>query len=63
MAGETTIDLVGSSVFDEIMVADIDIAKAERMDVFFFQHSITPLFQGRDFQEIFATFKLPFYWL
>jgi len=36
MAGETTIDLVGSSVFDEIMVADINIAKAERMDVFFF---------------------------
>jgi len=42
MAGETTIDIVSTSVFDEIMVADIDIAKAERMDVFFFQHSNTP---------------------
>lgn len=30
MAGETTIDLVNTSEFDEIMVADIDIAKAER---------------------------------
>jgi lysine 6-dehydrogenase len=29
MAGETTIDIVGTSDFDEIMVADIDIAKAE----------------------------------
>ena len=29
MAGETTNDLVGTSDFDEIMVADIDIAKAE----------------------------------
>jgi len=29
MAGETTIDLVSTSNFDEIMVADIDIAKAE----------------------------------
>jgi saccharopine dehydrogenase-like NADP-dependent oxidoreductase len=29
MAGETTIDLVNTSDFDEIMVADIDIAKAE----------------------------------
>ena len=58
MAGETTIDLVGSNVFDEIMVADIEIAKAERMDVFFFN---TPLLQGRDFQELLATFKLSFY--
>ena len=31
MAGETTIDLVNTSEFDEIMVADIDIAKAERV--------------------------------
>ena len=29
MAGETTMDLVNTSEFDEIMVADIDIAKAE----------------------------------
>lgn len=29
MAGETTLDLVRTSDFDEIMVADIDIAKAE----------------------------------
>ena len=29
MAGETTIDLVNTGNFDEIMVADIDIAKAE----------------------------------
>jgi len=42
MAGETIIDIVSTSVFDEIMVADIDIAKAERMDVYFFQHSSTP---------------------
>jgi hypothetical protein len=26
------------------------------------QYSITPLLQGRDFQEILATFKLPCYW-
>ena len=26
MAGETTIDIVSTSVFDEIMAADIDIA-------------------------------------
>jgi hypothetical protein len=64
MAGETTIDIVSTSVFDAIMVADIDIAKAERRDVFFFstlQYSITPLLQGRNFQEILAIFKLAFY--
>ncbi len=27
------------------------------------QYSITPLLQGRDFQELSATFKLTFYWL
>jgi saccharopine dehydrogenase-like NADP-dependent oxidoreductase len=31
MAGETTIDLVNTSDFDEITVADIDIAKAENL--------------------------------
>ena len=31
MAGETTMDLVRTSDFDEIMVADIDIAKAEKV--------------------------------
>ena len=36
-----------------------------RMDVFFstLQYSITPLCQGRDFQELSETFELPFYWL
>jgi hypothetical protein len=27
----------------------------------FFQHSNTPSLQGREFQELLATFKLPFY--
>jgi hypothetical protein len=27
------------------------------------QYSITPVRQSRDFQELLATLKLPFYWL
>ena len=60
MAGETTIDLVGSNVFDEIMVADIEIAKAERMDVFFFNTPTLHYSKAETFKNFWQTLNYLF---